>query len=125
MTRSIASQWSLLGLLVNLLSTSTAYAIGVLSRFTSKLSKDHWLASTATIGRVKNCYYNGKSKPIRRKHSIVRSYLSNDIITVDYIKSNDNLADQFTKALAKDRVCNTSRGMGLKSIESWAMYEDT
>ena len=36
------------------------------------------------------------------------------IITVDYIKSNDNLADPFTKALAKDRVWNTSRGMGLK-----------
>ena len=56
--------------------------------------------STAAIGRVKNCYYNSKSKPIRRKHSTVQSYLSSGIITVDYIKSNDNLADPFTKALA-------------------------
>ena len=55
----------------------------------------------------------------------MQSYLSGGIITVDYIKSNDNLADPFTKALAKDRVWNTSKGMGLKSIESWAMYEDT
>ena len=30
--------------------------------------------------------------------------ISNDIITVDYIKSNDNFTDPFTKALAKDRV---------------------
>ena len=60
--------------------------------------------STAAIGRVKNCYYNGKSIPIRRKHSTLRSYLSGGIITVDYIKSNDNLADPFTKILAKDRV---------------------
>ena len=74
--------------------------------------------STAAIDRVKNHYYNGKSKPIKRKHSTVRSYLSSGIITVDYIKSNDNLVDPFTKALAKDRVWNTSRGMGLKSIES-------
>ena len=74
--------------------------------------------STAAIGRVKNHYYNGKSKPIRRKHNTVRSYLNSDFITVDYIKSNDNLADPFTKALAKDRVWNTSRGMRLKSIES-------
>ena len=81
--------------------------------------------STAAIGRVKNCYYNGKSRPIRRKHSTVWSYLSNGIITVDYIKSNDNLVDPFTKALAKDRVWNTSREMVLKSIELWAMYEDT
>ena len=54
----------------------------------------------------------------------MRSYLSSGIITVDYIKSNDILADPFTKALAKDRYWNTSRGMGLKSIESWVMYED-
>ena len=81
--------------------------------------------STATIGRVKNRYYNGKFRPIRRKHSTVWSYLSSGIITMDYIKSNDNLADPFTKALAKDRVWNTSRGMGLKSIGLWAMYEDT
>ena len=81
--------------------------------------------STAAIGKVKNRYYNGKSRSIRRKHNTVRSYLSSGIIAVDYIKSNENLADLFTKALAKDRVWNTSRGMGLKSIESWAMYEDT
>ena len=74
--------------------------------------------SIAAIGRVKNCYYNGKSRPIRREHSIVRSYLSSDIISMDHIKSNDNLADPFTKALAKDRVWNTWRRMGLKSIQS-------
>ena len=81
--------------------------------------------STTAIGRVKNNYCNSKSKPIRRKHSTVRSYLSSGIITMDYIKSNDNIADSFTKALAKDRVWNTLRVMGLKSIDSWANYEDT
>ena len=60
--------------------------------------------STAAIGKVKNRYYNGKSRPIWRKYSTVQSYLSSGIITVDYIKSNNNLADPFTKALANDRV---------------------
>ena len=32
----------------------------------------HW-DSTATISRVKNRYYNSKSRPIRRKHNPVRS----------------------------------------------------
>ena len=81
--------------------------------------------NTVAIGRVKNCYYNGKSRSKRRKHSTVRSYLNNDIIIVDYVKSNNNFAYPFTKALAKDRVWNTSKGMGLKSIYSLAMYEDT
>ena len=60
--------------------------------------------TTTAIGRVKNHYYNGKSRHIRRKHSTVQSYLSSDIITVGYVKFNDNLADPFTKALTKDRV---------------------
>jgi hypothetical protein len=48
----------------------------------------------------------------------VRFYLSSGIVNVDYIKSCDNLADPFTKALARERVWNTSRGMGLKPIKS-------
>ena len=74
--------------------------------------------NTATIGKVKNHYYNSKSKPIRRKNSTVRSYLSSSIITVDYFNSNNNLADPFTKALAKDRFWNISRGMRLMSMDS-------
>ena len=55
----------------------------------------------------------------------MRSYLSNGIINIEYIKSCDKLADPLTKALTRERVWNTSRGMGLKPIQSWAMYEDT
>ena len=74
--------------------------------------------STAAIGRVKNRYYNGKSRPIRRKHSTVRSYLNDGIINVSYVKSCDNLADPLTKGLAREKVWSTSRGMGLKPILS-------
>ena len=80
---------------------------------------------TDAIGSVKNYFYNDKSRPIRRKHNTMWFYLSSGIIIVDYIKSNDNLADPFTKAWAKGRVWNTLRGMGLKFRGSWAMYEDT
>ncbi|KAF3628205.1 Phospho-2-dehydro-3-deoxyheptonate aldolase 1, chloroplastic [Capsicum annuum] len=59
--------------------------------------------STAAIGRVQNRYYNGKSRPIRRKHNNVRSYLINGTINVDYVKSCNNLADSLTKALAREK----------------------
>ena len=48
----------------------------------------------------------------------MRSYLSNGIINIEYIKSCDKLADPLTKALTRERVWNTSRGMGLKPIQS-------
>jgi len=69
--------------------------------------------STAAIGRVQNHYYNGKSRSIRRKHSTVRSYLNNGTISVTYVNTNDNLADPLTKALAREKIWMTSRGMGL------------
>ena len=73
--------------------------------------------STATIGRVHNKYYNGKSRSIRRKHSTVRSYINNGTINVDYISTNDNIADPLTKALAREKIWIASRGMGLKPKE--------
>ena len=60
--------------------------------------------SIATIGRVHNKYYNGKSRSIRRKHNTVRSYINNGTINVDYISTNDNIADPLTKALAREKI---------------------
>ena len=73
--------------------------------------------STATIGRVCNKYYNGKSRFIRRKHSTVTSYINNGTINVDYISTNDNIVDPLTKALAREKTWIASRGMRLKSKE--------
>jgi len=73
--------------------------------------------STATIGRVHNKYYNGKSRSIRKKHSTVRSYINNDTINVDYISTNDNIVDPLTKALAREKIWIASRGIGLKPKE--------
>ena len=82
-----------------------AYAVGVLSRFTSKLSKDHWLA----IERVMRYLIGTKNYGL-----FYKKYLA---VIEDFSDADWNtLSDPFTKALAKDRVWNTSRGMGLKSI---------
>ena len=72
--------------------------------------------STAAISRVQNYYYNGKSRHIRRKHSTVRQYLSTGAVRVDYVQSSRNLADPLTEGLAREKVWDTSKGMGLKPI---------
>lgn len=48
--------------------------------------------------------YNGYSRYIKRKHSIVKSYMNNSIINVDYISTKNYIVDHFTKALAKDMI---------------------
>ena len=60
--------------------------------------------------------YNGKSRHICRRHNTVRQLLSNGIISIDYIKSKDNLPDPLTKGLMREQVNCTLRGMRLKPM---------
>ena len=72
--------------------------------------------SQSTIGRTQSYKYNGKSRHIRRRHNTARQLLSNGIISIDYIKSKDNIADPLTKGLSGEHVNCSSRRMGLKPI---------
>jgi hypothetical protein len=72
--------------------------------------------SQSAIGRAQSNLYNGKSRHIRRRHNTVRQLISNRVITIDYVRSKNNIADPLTKGLTTDLVVNTSRGMGLKPM---------
>ena len=48
--------------------------------------------SIAAIGRVKNRYYNSKSRQICRKHNTVREFLKIGAAKVDYIRTGENLS---------------------------------
>ena len=71
--------------------------------------------SQAAIGRARNFMYS-KARHIRRRHDTVRQLLSSRIITIDYVKSKDNIADPLTKGLTREMVAKTSRGMGLRPL---------
>ncbi|KAL0556293.1 hypothetical protein IC582_004805 [Cucumis melo] len=47
---------------------------------------------------------NGKSRHIRRRHNTIRQLLSNGIITIDFVRSKDNIADPLTKSLTRELV---------------------
>uniref|UniRef100_A0A1J3J004 Retrovirus-related Pol polyprotein from transposon TNT 1-94 n=1 Tax=Noccaea caerulescens TaxID=107243 RepID=A0A1J3J004_NOCCA len=70
--------------------------------------------SQSAIARALSNLYNGKSRHIRRRHKTIRHLVSTGVITIDYIRSADNLADPFTKGLSRDQVEKSSKGMGLK-----------
>jgi len=60
--------------------------------------------STAAIAMIKNRYYNGKRGQIRRKHNTIRECISNEAIRVDFVCTNENLADPLTKGLNREKV---------------------
>ena len=51
------------------------------------------------------------------RHKVVKELLENGVISLDFVKSEKNLADPLTKGLCKKLVFDTSRGMGLRPIE--------
>ena len=70
--------------------------------------------SQAAIGRAGSVMYNEKSRHIRRRHNTIRQLLSSGIITIDYVKSSDNVSDPLTKGLVREAVERSSKGMGLR-----------
>ncbi|PHU15951.1 hypothetical protein BC332_17156 [Capsicum chinense] len=74
--------------------------------------------SQTTIYRAGSVMYNDKSHHIRRRHNTIRELLFSRIITVDYVKSKDNVSDPLTKVLSREGVERTSKGMGLRSRTS-------
>lgn len=73
--------------------------------------------STSAIARAQNSMYNGKSRHIRRRHNTIRQLISNGIISIDHVRSKENLADPLTKGINRDQMYKLLRGMGLKSTK--------
>ena len=73
--------------------------------------------SQSAIGKAQSNMYNGKFRHIRRRHNTIRQLLSTGIISIDYVKSKDNIADPLTKWLNRKLVEKSSKGIGLKPIK--------
>ena len=81
--------------------------------------------SQSAIDREQNSMYNGKSRHIRRRHNSIRQLLSTGVISIDYVKSKDNIADPLTKGLNKEFVEKSSKGMRLKPVKEHVDTMDT
>ena len=70
----------------------------------------------AAILIAKNKSLNGKNRHIRLRHEVVKRLLKDRIISIDYVKSEVNLADPLTKPLGRKLILETLSGMTLKPI---------
>ena len=73
--------------------------------------------SQSAIGRARNSMYNNKSRHIRLRHNTIKHLLSIRVISLDYVKSKDNIMDSLTKELNRELVEKSSKGMRLKPIK--------
>ena len=74
----------------------------------------------SAIAKVHSKNHNAKtSRHIEIRYKILRKLNQNGVITLSYINTAENLADQFTKGLNKNQILKSSRGMGVKPINEF------
>nr|GEX89023.1 hypothetical protein [Tanacetum cinerariifolium] len=72
--------------------------------------------SAPTMARAYSQIYNGKSRHLGVRHSMVRELIRNGMISIEFVRTQHNLANHLTKGLARDFVIKSVIEMGLKSI---------
>nr|GFB20044.1 zinc finger, CCHC-type [Tanacetum cinerariifolium] len=71
--------------------------------------------SSATLAKAYSQMYNGKSRHLGVRHSMILELITNEVVSIEFVRSQQNLVDHLTKALARDLVIKSSEEMELKS----------
>ncbi|GJR43159.1 hypothetical protein Tco_1311262 [Tanacetum coccineum] len=72
--------------------------------------------SPATLAKAYSQIYNGKSRHLGVRHSMIKELIMNCVISIEFVQSQQYLAIHLTKGLARNLVIKSVIGMGLKSI---------
>ncbi|GKB11341.1 zinc finger, CCHC-type containing protein [Tanacetum coccineum] len=78
--------------------------------------------SAATLAKAYSQMYNGKSRHLGVRHSMIRELITNGVISIEFVRSQHNLADHLTKGLARDLVIKSAEGMSLKYLLILSKY---
>ncbi|CAL8138644.1 unnamed protein product [Prunus armeniaca] len=71
----------------------------------------------STIAITKNPVFHQKTKHIDRRYHFIKDALQEGVINLEYCPTNEQLADIFTKPLAKDRFNCLREMLGVKSAQ--------
>ncbi|GJW88965.1 zinc finger, CCHC-type containing protein [Tanacetum coccineum] len=78
--------------------------------------------SSATLSKAYSQMYNGKSRHLGVRHSMIHDLITNRVISIEFVRSQQNLADHLTKGLARDLVIKSAEEMGLKGLKHMYLH---
>ncbi|GJZ56676.1 hypothetical protein Tco_0612170 [Tanacetum coccineum] len=85
------------------------------SEFMALVAAGKEVECAATLAKAYIQMYNGKSIHLGVSYSMIHELITNTVISIEFVRSQQNLADHLTKGLARDLVIKSAEGMGLKS----------
>ncbi|GJX15390.1 zinc finger, CCHC-type containing protein [Tanacetum coccineum] len=69
--------------------------------------------TAATLAKAYSQMYNGKSRHLGVRHCMIHELITNGVISIEFVRSQQKLVDYLTKELARDLVIKYAEGMGL------------
>nr|GEX46884.1 zinc finger, CCHC-type [Tanacetum cinerariifolium] len=73
--------------------------------------------SAITLAKAYSQMYNRKSRHLGVRHSMIRELIMNGVVSIEFVRSQQNLANHLTKGLTRDMVIKFVEGMsGLKHM---------
>nr|GEW33945.1 zinc finger, CCHC-type [Tanacetum cinerariifolium] len=72
--------------------------------------------SAAILAKPYSQMYNGKSRHLGVRHSMIHELIMNRVISIEFLRSQKNLVDHLTKGLARDLVIKSAEGIELKHM---------
>ncbi|KAG8647463.1 hypothetical protein MANES_09G075219v8 [Manihot esculenta] len=73
--------------------------------------------NTSTINLTKNPIQHSRTKHIKIKHHFIRDHVQNGDIELEFVSTQKQLADIFTKPLNEDTFCRIRRELGMIDLE--------
>jgi len=70
----------------------------------------------AVISLSKNPTLHSRAKHIEIKHQFIRDHVQNDIVDLQFVPTDEQLADIFTKSLTEERLILLRSQLGMISI---------
>jgi hypothetical protein len=72
-----------------------------------------WEDNQGAIALASNAGYTARTKHVDIRHHFIRENVVRNIITVDYVTTEDQLADMLTKALGTKRLTFLNEASGI------------
>ncbi|GJU38747.1 zinc finger, CCHC-type containing protein [Tanacetum coccineum] len=70
--------------------------------------------SAATLAKAYSQIYNGKSRHLGVRHNMIHELIMNGVVSIEFVRSQQNLVDHLMKGLARDLVLKSTKGIGIK-----------
>ncbi|GKA25993.1 zinc finger, CCHC-type containing protein [Tanacetum coccineum] len=92
------------------------------SEFVALTAADKEAEFATTLAKAYSQMYNRKSRHLGVRHSMICELITNGVVSLEFVRSQQNLVYHLTKGLARDLVIKSAEGMRLNGLKHMYLH---